>query len=406
MYFFAEIACRHRWVLYGGASWIPFWIGKGNNNKEDSTVKKIAGMVLGMAMLAGSAGAVPLVYEGFDYAVGSDASTWNGGTGLSSNPWYFSSATAGTTLETNLVEGLSFGEMQVEGGALHIKYNATSGFSNAIFARQMNNAGVNSNDFWMAYLIRFDTANSTTPDDEWLEFRTANLKIRTGMDEAQPRMYLRYGSSTAKTLTPDDARIKDGTTFLYVAKIPDLGLSSTANHGYCWVMDAPGYDSMMANGGISEANLDTYAFGKGDRNPYITDRQAGNVTMQLVPLGRDNSTTSFFIDEWRIGTTAEDVIGAPYPPSGPSRILKWTPLPGNIVQMVVDAPGRTKDYYPKASSDLLSGGWEGVAHSDDGTDPFVITNLDYSTTDASGTNEVIYVQSTDAKKYFRIGGAQ
>lgn len=361
-------------------------------------------MVLGTVLLAGTATAAPLVHEGFDYAIGSDASTWGGGTGLNSTPWNFKSASAGTTLETNLVEGLSFGEMQVEGGALHIKYNAASSFSAATFRRPMNNAGVNSNDLWMAYLFKFDTDNSTEPSDEWFEFRTANLKMRTGMDEALPRMYIYTVSS--KSITPEAAAIKDGTTLLYVAKFPDLGYSTTSIESKCWVLSASGYESMMANGGASESNLDTYALVQVNRSPHALDRLAGNVTLELVPLGRNSSTTSFFFDELRMGTTAEDVVGALYPPSGPSEIMGWSKEPGGLMKMVINAPGRTKDYYPKATSDLLAGGWEGVPHSSDGIDTFTVTNLDYSTVDASGTNEVIYVHADDANKFFRIGGAQ
>lgn len=365
-------------------------------------IKKTGMAVLCMAMLAGSAGAVLLVEESFDYGIGSDASTWGGGTGLNSTPWNFKSATAGTTLHTNLAEGLSFGEMEVEGGALQIKFDAGSSFSAATFRRQMNNAGVNSNDLWMAYLFKFDTDNSTTPDDEWFEFRTANLKMRTGMDEALPRMYIYTVSS--KSITPEAAEIKDGTTLMYIAKFPDLGYSTTTTESKCWVLSASGYGSMMANGGTSEANLDTYALVQVNRSPHALDRLAGNVTLELVPLGRNSSTTSFFMDELRLGTSAADVVGAPYPPSGPSTIIEWSSFSSNVMKMVVDAPGRTKDYYPKAASDLLAGGWEGVPHSDDGIHSFVVTNLDYSTVDASGTNEVIYVQSSDAKKFFRIGG--
>lgn len=371
---------------------------------EATTRENVGTILCGTAILAMSAGAVPLVYEGFDYAVGSDASAWGGGTGLMSTPWNFKSATAGTTLETNLVEGLSFGEMEVEGGALHITYNAGGGFSAATFRRQMNNAGVNSNDLWMAYLFKFDTANSTEPTDEWFEFRTANLQMRTGMDEALPRMYIYTVSS--KSITPEAAEIKDGTTLMYVAKFPDLGYSATTTDSKCWVLSTAGYASMMANGGASEANLDTYALVQVNRSPHALDRLAGNVTLELVPLGRNSSTTSFFMDELRLGTTPADVIGAPYPPSGPSEIMGWSREPGGLMKMVVNAPGRTKDYWPKAASDLLAGGWEGVPHSDDPGHTFYVTNLDYSTTDASGTNEVIYVQSSDATKFFRIGGAE
>lgn len=349
---------------------------------------------------------ITLVYEDFDYTIGSPMSNWNGGVGLSTNAWYEGSITAGTTLETSLTNGLSFGDMQVGGGAMHIHYAAGSAFSAAALKRQMNNYGVNSNDLWIAYLFKFDTAQSTTPEDEWFEFRAKPFSgnyARVGLDEEQSRCYMEWGSSTAKSYTDANSAIKGGTTVLFVFKVPDLGLSSTSQNGRGWVLDATGYGNMIANGGISEANLDAYALAQGTRNPYIVDRLAGNVTFELVPQGRDSSTTSFFIDEWRVGLSAMDVIGAPYPPSGQPTIIDLSVHSGNIMKMVVNAPGRLVDYSLAATTDLSVGSWNPVAHSDDGVHSFVVTNLEYSTTDVSGSNEVVYVNALGGgARFYRI----
>jgi len=85
-------------------------------------------------------------------------------------------------------------------------------------------------------------------------------------------------------------------------------------------------------------------------------------------------------------------------------IMSWSTLPNDLIKIVVDAPSSAGRYSPQARSDLVVDPWGSVAHSDDGANPFVVTNLDYSTTDATGTNEVIYVQTTDAEEFFRIIG--
>ncbi|MCF7817530.1 MAG: autotransporter adhesin family protein [Kiritimatiellales bacterium] len=85
----------------------------------------------------------------------------------------------------------------------------------------------------------------------------------------------------------------------------------------------------------------------------------------------------------------------------PATIVGWSTFSTNVMRMVVDAPDAANYYYPKSKPDLMSGTWSNVAHSVDGSDPFIVTNLAYST--AEGTNEVIYVHTDDAKGFFGIG---
>ncbi len=77
-------------------------------------------------------------------------------------------------------------------------------------------------------------------------------------------------------------------------------------------------------------------------------------------------------------------------------------VPGNAIKIVVDAPSAAGRYWPEGKLDLVSGSWTNIAHSDDGVNAFVVTNLDYST--AEGTNKVIYVEASAAKEFFRING--
>ena len=259
--------------------------------------------VWSVALLAGSAGAALLVEEQFDYGIGSALSTWNGGTGFSSSAW--SPGTTGTTLDN----GLSLGNMQVAGGSAHIQFTAGSAFSAGTMGRQFNNAGASSGDLWMAYLLQFDTTRSTIPLDEALEVRPGAGDIRTKIDENSSAIGVRYGSAWSSAV---DSSVKDGTTLLFVSKFPDLG-SATGSSARGWGMTAAEYDSMIANGGVSEANLDSYAGIQLTKAFSANETMAGNVSMQLVPIGRNSSTPSFYIDELRLGTTVNDVVAIPEP---------------------------------------------------------------------------------------------
>ncbi len=74
----------------------------------------------------------------------------------------------------------------------------------------------------------------------------------------------------------------------------------------------------------------------------------------------------------------------------------------NLMKILVDAPSGGEHYYPVASSNLESAVWGHIPHSPDGLNPFVATNLSYSTTD--GSNTVIYVRVDHAQKFFKVDG--
>ena len=105
-------------------------------------------------------------------------------------------------------------------------------------------------------------------------------------------------------------------------------------------------------------------------------------------------------DDVLVQGTIDDI---PVPDTLPADIISLTHFSSTVMKMVVDAPSAADSYYPVSKTDLVTGGtWTEVAHSDDGSHPFMVTNLSYST--AEGTNEVIYVQSTDVQKFFEIWG--
>jgi len=89
-------------------------------------------------------------------------------------------------------------------------------------------------------------------------------------------------------------------------------------------------------------------------------------------------------------------------PFYPATIVDWSSVSGSIMKLVIDAPSAAMFYYPKATTSLNLVPWTDVPHSDDGVNPFVVTNLGYST--AEGDNKAIYVETTEATKFFGIGG--
>jgi len=93
-------------------------------------------------------------------------------------------------------------------------------------------------------------------------------------------------------------------------------------------------------------------------------------------------------------------------PMVPATILSWTAVSNGVMEMVIYAPGITSLYHPEAVTDLAIGTWTNVPHSDTAGGAYYATNLSYSTTDATETNEVIYIQTTEAKKFFNIVGPE
>ena len=123
----------------------------------------------------------------------------------------------------------------------------------------------------------------------------------------------------------------------------------------------------------------------------------GELTTIRVIGGGYSSTygvPEFNIDDIRIS----DVT--PFALQDPATIVSWSTVSDSVMKLVIDAPWAADLYYPKATTNLNTP-WAAVSHSDDGVHDFVVTNLSYST--AEGTNEVIYVETTNAIKFFGIG---
>ncbi|MCF7816376.1 MAG: hypothetical protein K9M54_00710 [Kiritimatiellales bacterium] len=163
-----------------------------------------------------------------------------------------------------------------------------------------------------------------------------------------------------------------------------------------------GFDSLVIE--FSEGNTisatfngTAYDFGSGQTSYTGTSEAENHVMLGWFGDGTPGVTSAMF-DNLKVTVIAEPV---PPGPITPATIVGWSVFSTNVMRMVVDAPDSATNYYPKTISDLVNGTWTNVAHSIDGSDPFIVTNLSYSTAD--GSNEVIYVQADSAAGFFGIG---
>lgn len=126
------------------------------------------------------------------------------------------------------------------------------------------------------------------------------------------------------------------------------------------------------------------------------------LTRQYAPSESDDIPKS---DSYEVGGGVNDyAFYFVEAPSGntPAYITGWSLASGDILKMTVYIPGEVGSYHPESATDLLSGSWSAVPHSIDGNEPFVSTNMEYSSAASNGTDRVIYLKTDGAKGFFNI----
>lgn len=105
------------------------------------------------------------------------------------------------------------------------------------------------------------------------------------------------------------------------------------------------------------------------------------------------------------GDAKQDVIVGIVVSHTPPTITSFEHHSGDVYQMVVDFAADSlpsSSYSPIQSLDLTAGVWDDtIAHSTNGIDGWVNTNLDYSVSTSS--NRTIYLQSTGINAFFGLG---
>ena len=90
------------------------------------------------------------------------------------------------------------------------------------------------------------------------------------------------------------------------------------------------------------------------------------------------------------------------PPPLVISIVDWGFVSNDLIQVEVELPGDPAGYHPETTTNLVTAPWESVPHSDDGGDPFWVTNLSYSGLGSNGTNRVFYVKAEGTSAFFTV----
>jgi hypothetical protein len=314
-------------------------------------MKRIAAL---FAILAGSFGITVhgslLVYEGFDpvgAVNGSTIASLSGATSIgfaSESSW--GAVGAGTFSATYQATGLSFGSnFQATGGALKMSIGNNS--SNAVNAfRQSGVSVAGGSTLWGSFLFQHDSSKSRQVTFVGVESGastnfagTAITQHRLGDNDdpffmtfqpdsfnntdasyvsSQAVKVRRFGTgSFASTGAINDPVVSSNATYLSVWKLTNAwdGIAPTSNQvATMWTLTLSQYDFILANGGMTEANLNTSSFSKVELTNGLQGRLLSSDFINLAAL-QGGATTAYntTVDEIRMGTTLAAVTPIPEP---------------------------------------------------------------------------------------------
>lgn len=174
------------------------------------------------------------------------------------------------------------------------------------------------------------------------------------------------------------AMIIDTGSYIYL----DLGtnVALTANTAY-------GFTIEFIYGGSGPTHFICKAFQ--DDAIYPDGKQIGT-TPTANSVGPDELT--FYLGDTLVATEVEvDILSHEFSAADVIKVTVSTLYPSSC--------------YPRTRSELngKDGWWKGLAHSTNGAEPFIETNLNYSATDATGSNYVVYVQATNDTGFVTVG---
>ena len=296
-------------------------------------MKKTVLFVLLLAMLVPVC-AKELASETFSYSPG-DIINNNGGTGWNSS-WYVANDPYGGTKDV-IADSLSFGGYPTSGGALQLTMPDEASFTEIRIRRDIGFDFEEGADLWVSFLYK-------QPDGPLSSTVSRTAEIRSGPSLSFRMRPKNSGSQGVAigydgTVTPNGTKnIQDGRTYLFVCRFGDLGMIS-GKKAVMFVIDEPAYNSMMADGILTEDDLNTYKYHYIEDDHAIKSLNPGD----YVDIGvADSSNTSFsaIFDEIKYGTSLQDVIADstkatnPNPDWGETNVkpsisaLSWTPAVG------------------------------------------------------------------------------
>lgn len=199
-----------------------------------------------------------------------------------------------------------------------------------------------------------------------------------GLGNISASDYVRFDISQSIWLRPD--------LVLELGNYTALGTHELITTANGWFSDAGStlissndYDEIFRRVIINGTELNPYVLGNPDSFEFGQTNDVDGVGY-VIDMDADS------IDLTVVYRPGSEIVGA-------------EAVSGGQMKLTVNVGG-TADSYSLLGTDDLTGSWAAVPHSDDGVNPFVVTNLGYSTSD--GSNLVIYVETTNSSGFFGI----
>lgn len=257
-------------------------------------------------------------FSGGEYTIGGSISGKTGGTGFGSG-WTIT--TAGSSTAT-VAAGLGFSDFAASGNALTINI-AQTGFGGLItVSRDVGDSSAPAigGELWASYLYR-NNSGGTGGDDSRMQFTEPNGSnarfLLTSRDDAA-ELNGGVGVDNSDEGGTSNRSLQDGSIFLLIAKFTNFGAGSAATpqNGRFWALRPSDYD-LIKSGGITEAELDTNFYSRGNDNPVTSPISYSTANLFGISgtIGVASGAYNYTVDELRYGTLLTDVVPIPEPSS-------------------------------------------------------------------------------------------
>jgi len=260
------------------------------------------GLAVAVFAVAGTATATLLVYDGFNYNLGTDLSGQGSGTGWTGN-WTKGDVNVSSTVTNDSV----LDRVVTANNAAQV--NSDMSFNGRWYYRQLGmSQNLTSGEFWFSWIYReVEVPNDTEFQRIWLDTDGQGSGIKFAMQPQFGVSPFGCALSTAAGWTTTGTNIQTTAKHLIVAKA-ELGVAN--GDAVMWVLRAPEL-SAITGSQVTEAALDASHYIKIARSdtPSLTISSNDYVVINVQGDGGvPDGNSRMVVDEIRIGTSAADVV--------------------------------------------------------------------------------------------------
>lgn len=241
---------------------------------------------------------------------------------------------------------------------------------------------------------------NNTGSELYLQLDMNLFEISGGTLELQNDAIFRLGQAADATF-----RVVGDDAVINVERLQQANLSGV--NAFEFVFDETGVSPINANTWVSFNNSSAsisvdgsaYTGSAGSFALFDTPLLAGFVSNANITVTGFDSFASATVEQ----TTTNGVVLVLSDTAGSTPDFSGvTPVAGGSqLKIVLGSSDSLESYSLLGCPDLVAAAWTNVPHSDDGINPFIITNLSYSTTE--GSNAVIYVETDAAQSFYGLG---